>query len=102
MRRPGRGMPPGKELRKGCGRQGDEGNHHQDRRPADFLNNVTFVFDKLPKDFESGAAYRKARAEYFKKAFSSLREKFYDKVNALVKEMNAALPQEVKDNNKKA
>ena len=57
------------------------------------LNNVTFVFDKLPKDFESGAAYRKARAEYFKKAFSSLREKFYDKVNALVKEMNAALPQ---------
>ncbi len=66
------------------------------------LNNVTFVFDKLPKDFESGAAYRKARAEYFKKAFSSLREKFYDKVNALVKEMNAALPQEVKDNNKKA
>ena len=38
----------------------------------------------------------------FRSAFASLREKFYDKVNAIVKEMNAALPQEVKDNNKKA
>ncbi|MFH8143180.1 MAG: hypothetical protein K1V88_07135 [Muribaculaceae bacterium] len=66
------------------------------------LNKVTFSFDKLPADFETGAAYRKARKEYFKKAFASLREKFYDKVNAIVKEMNAALPQEVKDNNKKA
>ncbi len=66
------------------------------------LNNVTFAFDKLPADFENGYAYRKARAAYFKTAFRSLRGKFYDKVNAIVKEMNAAVPQAVKDNNKKA
>lgn len=65
------------------------------------LGHVSFSFDRLPHDFESGHAYRKARREYFKTAYKSLREKFYDKVNALVKEMNAALPQEVKDNNKK-
>lgn len=66
------------------------------------LNNVTFSFDKLPHDFDSGYGYRKARAAYFKKAFASLRGKFYDKVNEIVKEMNAAVPQEVRDNNKKA
>lgn len=66
------------------------------------LENVSFSFDRLPNDFESGHAYRKARREYFKTAYNSLREKFYNKVNAIVKEMNAALPQEVKDNNKKA
>lgn len=66
------------------------------------LNNVTFSFDKLPHDFENRAAYRKARCAYFRTAYASLRKKFYDKVNAIVREMNAALPQEVKDNNKKA
>lgn len=66
------------------------------------LANTSFSFDKLPGDFENRQDYRKAREEYYKKAYTSLRSKFYDKVNALVKEMNAALPQEVKDNNKKA
>lgn len=66
------------------------------------LGHSTFSFDKFPRDFESGQAYRKARSFYFRKAYGSLRGKFYDKVNAIVKEMNAALPQEVKDNNRKA
>lgn len=66
------------------------------------LRTTTFSFDKYPRDFETRDAYRKARAAYFKKAYSSLRVKFYDKVNEIVKQMNAALPQEVKDNNKKA
>lgn len=65
------------------------------------LDAVSFSFDKLPKDFENGAAYRKARYAYFRKAYKALREKFYAKLNELVKEMNAAIPQEVKDNNKK-
>ena len=65
------------------------------------LESVSFSFDRLPHDFESGHDYRKARREYFKTAYKSLRDKFYNKVNAIVKEMNAALPQEVKDNNKK-
>lgn len=66
------------------------------------LGNSTFSFDKLPHDFETGHAYRKARSAYFKKAYASLREKFYAKVNELVREMNVAIPQEVKDNNRKA
>lgn len=65
------------------------------------LNATTFAFDKLPHDFENGRDYSKARSAYFKKAYASLREKFYDKVNLLVKEMNSAIPQEVKENNKK-
>lgn len=65
------------------------------------IDAVSFSFDKLPKDFENGAAYNKARYTYFRKAYTALREKFYTKVNDLVKEMNAAIPQEVKDNNKK-
>lgn len=65
------------------------------------LEAASFSFDKLPKDFENGAAYHKARYSYFRKAYTALREKFYNKVNELVKEMNAAIPQEVKENNKK-
>lgn len=65
------------------------------------LDAVSFSFDKLPKDFENGAAYNKARYTYFRKAYTTLREKFYAKINELVKEMNSALPAEVKENNKK-
>lgn len=63
------------------------------------IEKVSISFDKQRKDFETAAAYRKAHTAYAKAAFGSLREKFYEKVNAIVKEMNAALPQAVKDNN---
>lgn len=66
------------------------------------LANTSFCFDKQPHDFETRNEYNKARNAYYRKAYKSLREKFYAKVNELVKEMNAAIPQEVKDNNKKA
>ena len=39
---------------------------------------------------------------YNKKAFAALREKFNNKVQEIVKQMNAALPQAVKDANKAA
>lgn len=66
------------------------------------LDTVSFSYDKVRSDFESGREYAKARSAYFRKAYGSLREKFYDKVQAIVKKMNAALPAEVKANNKKA
>lgn len=66
------------------------------------LRNVTFAFDKQPHDFGSGNEYSKARRAYFKKAYNSLREKFYAKVQELVRKMNAAIPAEVKENNTKA
>ncbi len=65
------------------------------------LSRVTFSFDKIPSDFESGREYRRARRAYFKKAYKSFREKFEGHVTDIVREMNAALPQEVKDANKK-
>ncbi len=66
------------------------------------LNRITFSFDKIPSDFATGSEYRKARSAYFKKAYKSFREKFDGHVNDIVRKMNAALPQEVKDANKKA
>jgi len=66
------------------------------------LATVTFSFDQQPHDFETRDAYRKARSAYFRKAYASLRGKFYAKVNDFVKEMNAAIPQQVRDNNLKA
>ncbi len=65
------------------------------------LSRITFSFDKIPSDFASGREYRAARRAYFKKAYKSFREKFEGHVNDIVREMNAALPQEVKDANKK-
>ena len=66
------------------------------------LAKVSFAFDHLPTDFPSENLYRKARNAYYNKAYASLQSKFLDKVNDIVREMNAALPQEVKENNKKA
>lgn len=66
------------------------------------LNRMAFSFDKTPSDFTSISEYRKARRAYFKTAYKSFREKFDGHVNDIVREMNAALPQEVKDANKKA
>lgn len=56
------------------------------------LEHLTFSFDKSPRDFADAKAYKKARAEYFKKAYDSVRKEFNEKVEAIVKEMNAALP----------
>lgn len=63
------------------------------------LSHVSFSFDKTQKNFENRAAYLKARKEYFKKAYASFREKFNEKVVEIVRDMNAALPQSVKDAN---
>ena len=65
------------------------------------VKNVTFAFDKVPGDFTSRRDYNKARSAYFKKAYAALREKFNNRILDIVKEMNAALPQEVKDANKR-
>ena len=67
----------------------------------DEMKNVSFAFDKVPGDFSSRNEYKKARAAYFKKAFAAHREKFNTRIQEIVKEMNAALPQEAKDANKR-
>lgn len=56
------------------------------------IEHLTFSFDKSPKDFSDAKAYKKAKAEYFKKAFGSIEKEFSEKVEAIVKSMNSALP----------
>ena len=64
------------------------------------LDKVTFAFDKVASDFENEAEYKRARSQYMKKAYRSLKIEFNKQVNEIVKEMNAALPQAQKDLNK--
>lgn len=69
---------------------------------CDTVENVTFAFDKIPGSFADRHEYNKARAKYFRQAYAKLRKEFADGIEGLVKEMNAALPEEQKERNKKA
>ncbi len=53
-------------------------------------------FDKTPRDFETPAEYHRERRAYFTKAFDRLIENFDDGVTAIIKSMNAALPEDVR------
>lgn len=66
------------------------------------LRNASFRFDKTEADFPDRAAFRKARSEYFRKGYTAFWTHFSDHVQEIVKQMNAALPKEVKDANVKA
>lgn len=55
--------------------------------------NVTVTFDKAPRDFANRRDYNKAHRAYYAAAFGSLRKEFGEKVLAIVKEMNAAIPE---------
>ena len=63
---------------------------------SDTLVKVGITFDKAPRDFEDGSLYKKARRDYFRKAFDSLMDSFDAGVEAVLKKMNAALPAEVR------
>lgn len=69
---------------------------------ADTIGKVSIAFDKTPRDFENHSLYRKERRTYFNTAYTKLLDAFDAKVGEIVKKMNAALPQEVKDEIKKA
>lgn len=66
------------------------------------ISRCSISFDKTPKDFENGAAYNKARHEYFAEAFRNLRKEFDEKVGEIIKEMNALLPAAQREANKAA
>ncbi|MBD5183152.1 MAG: hypothetical protein HDS99_05100 [Bacteroidales bacterium] len=63
---------------------------------AESLAKCSLSFDKTPRDFETGAQYHKARKQYFAAAYSKLLKDFNAEVSAIVKEMNEAIPEEVK------
>ena len=66
------------------------------------LKKISFSFDKVERDFENSHVYSIARAKYFHKAYKTLRNEFYQKVQDVVNSMNVLLPQAQKDANKKA
>lgn len=57
---------------------------------------VGIVFDKAPGDYESAKEYHKERKQYFATAFKALIDQFDKDVEAIVKRMNAALPEDVR------
>lgn len=58
---------------------------------------VTFQFDKSPRDFAGDMrAYHKARRAYFSKAFDKLRSEFNHEALSIVKELNEAIPAEIR------
>lgn len=57
---------------------------------------VSFSFDKSPRDFETRQAYRAARAAYNAAAFARLREEFSKRAMEIVKQMNEAVPADVR------
>lgn len=61
------------------------------------MSNCTFAFDKTEREFESRHAYNVARRDYNRKAYKKLAQEFNDGVLDIVKKMNAALPQDLKE-----
>ncbi len=61
------------------------------------IAHVSICYDKIAADFENRKAYNAARAKYFATAYAKLLKEFGDQVQEIVKEMNAAMPQEARD-----
>lgn len=59
-------------------------------------------FDKGMKAFPDATAYAKAKKEFFRKVFVKISDDFSKELDAALKTFNAAIPQEVKDQYKKA
>jgi len=66
------------------------------------LRRVSISFDRQPSDFENAAEYMKARRIYFRQAYGKLLADFDEGLQAIVKKMNAALPDEVRKQIKEA
>lgn len=61
------------------------------------LSKVSFSYDKVSKDFPDEADYRKARSAYYRQGYDKLCCDFDARVAEIVKEMNAVLPAEAKE-----
>jgi hypothetical protein len=61
------------------------------------IAHVSICFDKIAANFDSRKAYNAARAKYFATAYAKLLNEFNNQIQEIVKEMNAAMPQEARD-----
>lgn len=66
------------------------------------LSRVGINFDRVPRDFENKAQYNKERNKYYRQAYGKLLDDFGKGLDELVKKMNEALPQEVRNKIKEA
>ncbi len=57
---------------------------------------VSFVFDKVAKDFATVKEYKAARQAYNRAAFDRLSKDFAETATAIVKEMNTLIPAEAR------
>ena len=62
----------------------------------DTINLTSFNFDKTERSFESKRDYRKARREYYAIAYKKLEKDFLDRATEIVKQLNDAVPAEVR------
>ena len=65
-------------------------------------SNANVTFDKGVKAFENLKEYSKAKKEFDKKLFVKISDDFTTQLDAALKIFNAAIPQNVKDEYKKA
>lgn len=63
------------------------------------LARTTFAFDKDAKSYGDRHAYNKARAAYNRQAYNKLSSDFKAGVLKIVKDMNASMPQELRQAN---
>ena len=64
--------------------------------------NADITFDKGVKAFDNIVEYSKAKKTFYKQLFKKIYEDFYKDLDEAVKEFNAAIPEEVKAENKEA
>ncbi|MDE5629794.1 MAG: hypothetical protein K2I69_09580 [Muribaculaceae bacterium] len=61
------------------------------------LRCASIGFEHTPADYSSRHEYNKARSAYYRNAYKKLIEKFYVDYSDIVKEMNSALPETVRE-----
>ena len=63
-------------------------------------SNADVTFDKGVKAFSNLGEYSKAKKAFYRQLFKKVTEDFYKDIDEALKIFNAAIPQEVKDENK--
>lgn len=65
-------------------------------------SNADKVFGKKMREFGSAKEYLNAKKDFYKELFNNIQSDFSKEVNEALKEFNAVLPAQAKEDNKKA
>lgn len=63
-------------------------------------SNADVTFDKGVKAFQNLAEYSKAKKAFYRQLFKKVTEDFYKDIDEALKMFNAAVPEEIKEENK--